>query len=751
MVHPNPQGPPRQDAPPRQWAEVQVDAARKLLRFFLPTLAIAGLLASVLCAYPEFYPARFGVSASVVVATIPAWMSLRRGRPMRGLVLMLSALSLVLITGTVMNGGALAPAYTALFIVLAAGVWFMPRLGVVVFVLGFLGLGMLSGHLMDAGIVPEKSIPNRTWYAGILTVVAVVVAVTLIKIRTLLHEALESSAKSYKLLASVVGAIDDRLILYNPSSDTFRVSIDDRETSSSPDFDIDTLLTLPVGNAASEPDDVRALLRSALTSGAAQRRRVPVGRLNGTTGYLEVTAVRVEAPGDAKNTEIAMLVRDITDDELQRQHWNRSQKLEAIGSLASGIAHDFNNVLTGIRTSAELLAEEEASPDTRSLLSVIIDSSDRAALLTKRLLLHGQAEKSAPRTMDLAETVRETMALIRATLLPGITLELESTDQALTMVGDSSAVQGMILNLALNAAHAVGQRGRIRLRLGAIPAGAEELVRSHQLDAAHPHAFIEVEDNGCGIPEEIRASIFDAFVTTRPTGEGTGLGLWTTRNTVHEHHGEITLTTAIGLGTTFRILLPLRRPVAVSNTAATSHSNASTARIQASVMIIDDEPMIRNSLQLALSRKGYRATAFETGQQALAMLAHTTTDVLVLDMMMPEMTGYEIFQRVQALESPPKVILSTGFANNQEVTAMEAQGLFATLIKPYPIEDLVTQIEAALERRDPRGAHADAVTEDDRSLADAFRAAAEGNVKHLDFSAESRQRQARTAKLPRRH
>ena len=170
--------------------------------------------------------------------------------------------------------------------------------------------------------------------------------------------------------------------------------------------------------------------------------------------------------------------------------------------------------------------------------------------------------------MDLMATARETMALVRAALPPGIALHCEFEDDEVRMVGDPASLQGMLLNLALNAAHAVAQRGRIRLRINKVPAESAELTHNPRLNATRPHVAIELEDNGCGIPEEMRPNIFDAFVTTRPTGEGTGLGLWTTRNTVLEHRGEVTFQSGVGVGTTFRILLPIH-PSATPDVSAT--------------------------------------------------------------------------------------------------------------------------------------------------------------------------------------
>ncbi|MGB1701446.1 MAG: response regulator, partial [Nannocystaceae bacterium] len=262
---------------------------------------------------------------------------------------------------------------------------------------------------------------------------------------------------------------------------------------------------------------------------------------------------------------------------------------------------------------------------------------------------------------------------------------------------DISGLQGVILNLAINASQAMPDGGLIEFRS-----------RSRTLDAATArsisaklmpghYAVIEIVDAGHGIPADLLDRIFDPFFTTKPMGEGTGLGLWNAIESIQEFGGHLAVQSVEHIGSTFQIYLPLNEDAPSVRLESKSDEKLQFSA-DAHIMVVDDEHAIRNSLSISLMRFGYRVTTFRYGAEALGQMTVERPDVVILDMIMPGMSGRDVFEKIQGLGDPPPVIVTTGFADSNDVKSMIKDGLAGMIHKPYRVKELAMKIESVLAR-----------------------------------------------------
>jgi len=356
----------------------------------------------------------------------------------------------------------------------------------------------------------------------------------------------------------------------------------------------------------------------------------------------------------------------------------RAQRLEAIGNLAGGIAHDFNNLIFGVKLIATDLATTETDPDRRAAFDVIDDITERAATLTRSLL--GFARRGKHRTMPVAlNDVVSSMTELLSRTLTGIALEfqLEASDRG-TVIGDRSQFEQVIMNLVVNARDAVRGTGRVVVRTSDGTANASRSV------------VLEVADDGPGIPVELRDHVFEPYFTTKTKGpeQGTGLGLATVFGIAESHGGSVEVDTGLdGRGTTLRVHLPAAAVAAAEPTAPRIERKPTGS---GTVLIVDDDPTVREPLALAVESLGYETLVASSGAEAL-QLFHTHRDVVravVLDMVMPGMNGKATYVALRELDRDVRVLLMSGYILNEEVQDILDLGVKSFLSKPYSVEEL---------------------------------------------------------------
>jgi two-component system, cell cycle sensor histidine kinase and response regulator CckA len=407
--------------------------------------------------------------------------------------------------------------------------------------------------------------------------------------------------------------------------------------------------------------------------------------------------VRVEALGDEGDRVVAGVAIDVTErrkveqDELQAS-LQQAQKLELLGVLAGGIAHDFNNLLVSMlgHASLALMKIEDDSPARESLRRVE-ESAERAAELTRQLLAYSGKGRFVIEHVDLNAVIQGILALLKVSVGKGVELLFDMSSGLPMVEADVAQTRQLVMNLITNASDAIGQDvGRVRVATSVVQATREYLASAY-LDEDLPagsYVCLEVSDSGCGMDADTQARMFDPFFTTKPTGHG--LGLAAALGIVRGHGGAVRVYSEPGEGTCVKVLVP------VSGADGPTGSSDGFASIgederRGIVVVVDDEDGVRTLAAAVLEHAGYRVVTMEDGADAVEAVADPEflVDLVLLDMTMPRMGGEEAFHRLRALRPGLRVVLSSGY-NEQEATSRFAgRGLAGFLQKPYRAQDLI--------------------------------------------------------------
>ena len=389
--------------------------------------------------------------------------------------------------------------------------------------------------------------------------------------------------------------------------------------------------------------------------------------------------------------------RDITGRKQAEQRLLESQKLESLGLLAGGVAHDFNNLLVGVIGNASL-AQEMLPPGhpVAELIATIVQTGERAAHLTRQMLAYSGRGAFLLEILDLSDAVREIADLVRPSIPKKIGLTLKLAEGLLPIEADRGQLQQIVMNLALNAAEAIGNRdGLIAITTG-VRTVDSAFLRSHP-EAADllpgEHVLLEVRDTGCGMDEAVKARIFDPFFSTKFTGRG--LGLAAVSGIVRGHKGAIFVTSAPGKGSTFEVLLPVaqcrREPVPVG-------SPGFSAANPGVVLIVDDEQLVRDLARAALERSGYTVLVADGGGAAIDILKRHpgAIDLVVLDLSMPGPGAEETLPAVNRIRPNAKVCVSSGYGETEVMALFRGERISGFLQKPYTTAALLEKVKLVL-------------------------------------------------------
>ncbi len=366
-----------------------------------------------------------------------------------------------------------------------------------------------------------------------------------------------------------------------------------------------------------------------------------------------------------------------------------AQKQEALGRLAGGVAHDFNNLLTVISGEAELLLRDrESTPSAQDSAGAILAATQRAAELTRQLLAVAKRQPAAPRAIDLGELVQENRRLLRPLFPENVTLDVDCAPGCTVLI-DPTQLDQIVLNLALNARDAIADTGAVRLS-GARKTLDANAAASLGLTAGQWVCF-EVTDTGAGIAPEVLPRIFEPFFTTKSEGRGTGLGLSTVWGIANQARGTVRVTSVVGRGTTFSLWLPFSQEVPRALTTTQGVIDRPEA---ATILVVEDEPLVRRTVVLTLEREGYRVLTASDGEEALALSRKpdVTFDLVLTDVVMPRLGGVELARALRT-QRPVPVIFMSGFHEHQEALADER-----VLGKPFAAALLLATISTALRQ-----------------------------------------------------
>jgi len=442
-----------------------------------------------------------------------------------------------------------------------------------------------------------------------------------------------------------------------------------------------------------------------LPADVARSRRLSIGKVFRTgqdvrfederAGRVFDSHVCPVCDADGKVTRVAVFAHDITERRRLEMHLREAQKMDAIGKLAGGIAHDFNNLLTAILGYANMLKlDAEPGSFAREAAETIEKAGERAARLTSQLLGFARRGKHQVVPADLHATIREIVALLDRTLPKNIRVVLDLAAAQATVLGDPAQMQQVLLNLAINARDAMPEGGVLTFQTGVVHLD-QEFRRTCPDVSAGAHLMVAVTDTGVGIPEEIQGQIFDPFFTTKEAGHGTGMGLAMAYGIVKNHNGCLQVDSRVGRGTTFTVCLPLtHEPLP----APVGHATAETTRQGATVLLVDDEEVVRAAAAAMLRSLGCEVLTASSGTEAVALYSRHAPqiDLVLIDMVMPEMDGGECFRALKRIDPDVTALLSSGYEHDGKTQAVLDEAMCGFIQKPYRPNELDAAVRRAL-------------------------------------------------------
>jgi PAS domain S-box-containing protein len=402
---------------------------------------------------------------------------------------------------------------------------------------------------------------------------------------------------------------------------------------------------------------------------------------------------------DGRLVEVLSSGRDITTRKRLEDQLRQSQKMQAIGQLAGGIAHDFNNLMTVINSCAAMLLEATGpgQPSYEDLVA-IRDAGERAAQLTRQLLLFSRKAVSEPKLLDLDQIVQRASQMLLRLLGEHIRVDMALAGNLPAVRGDPAQLEQVLLNLALNGRDAMPRGGnlRIRTRVVDIPRGDPRLAPGHR---SGRYVELQVADDGIGMSPEVEAHLFEPFFTTKGVGKGTGLGLATVFGIVESGEGFLSVTTAPGAGTTVQVFLPVAAETAAAPAPQPAPKPAIEGGGHETVLLVEDEDGVRWIGERILTEHGYRVITASSGEAALALLASTAPaiDILVTDEVMPGISGHALADAVRRQIPGCPVLFVSGYSERDvHDQGHEAPGA-AFLQKPFTPPVLARRVRELLD------------------------------------------------------
>jgi PAS domain S-box-containing protein len=388
-------------------------------------------------------------------------------------------------------------------------------------------------------------------------------------------------------------------------------------------------------------------------------------------------------------------IDDITKEIEMEEKLNHRSKMDSIGQLAGGVAHDFNNMIAGIMGAAQILKspKRDLTEDDIKFVDMIISCSQRAADLTAKLLAFGRKGKVMSTDLSMHGIIKDSVAILERTIDKNIPISVNLNSKNDTVVGDDSSLQNAFMNIGINASHAMEKGGEITINTKDV-----NLSKSYCLASPfdiEPGDYIEIEinDSGTGIPEDVITKIFDPFFTTKEQGKGTGLGLSAVYGTVQDHHGVVQVYSEDNIGTSFHIYLPCSE-----KSTKIVFANSTVVTGSGTILLVDDEDIIRATGKQMLEDMGYTVHLAENGQEGVDMFEKNPDlySMVILDMIMPVMDGKDAFMAMKAIKPDCKVVISSGFAKDTSMSELKEQGLSGFIRKPYVDYDLSTLVSQTI-------------------------------------------------------
>ncbi|OGG45199.1 MAG: hypothetical protein A3F84_09405 [Candidatus Handelsmanbacteria bacterium RIFCSPLOWO2_12_FULL_64_10] len=434
---------------------------------------------------------------------------------------------------------------------------------------------------------------------------------------------------------------------------------------------------------------------NTLTRGEVWTGRFINRRKDGTL-FEEEAVISPIRNGDGKVVNYVAAKRDVTQEVALEAQLRQAQKMEAVGTLAGGIAHDFNNLLTTIIGFAQLaLMEEGVSPLVREYIARIPEQGKRAAQLISQLLTFSRKAITEKQPMSLTPLVKETVKMLERTLPENVAIQLNAPGEVAQVNADPTQMQQVIMNLCINASHAMPCGGEMTVRIEDVTLD-EAYCRKYVYARPGRHVCLSVRDTGMGMTPEVQARIFEPFFTTKGVGEGTGLGLAVVYGIVKGHEGHTNVYSEVGKGSEFKVYLPAMN---VGTTLVVAPEKESSPGGMETLLLVEDDPTVLATGRAMLERLGYTVLTAADGEEALGVYRARRGEVaLVLtDMVMPRMGGEELYEALVEVEPGVKVALMSGYSLKQDLSDLWAKGLKGFVQKPLDLYQLGKVVRQALD------------------------------------------------------
>ena len=422
------------------------------------------------------------------------------------------------------------------------------------------------------------------------------------------------------------------------------------------------------------------------------------------TLYREEAVISPVRDARGRIAQFVAVKRDVTKETELEEQLRQARKMEAVGNLAGGVAHDFNNMLSPILGYSEmLLAEAPPDSEARRHLLQIKKAAEKSRNLTRQLLAFGRKQVLRMTTLDLREVVRDMEKLIRRTLREDIQLTIVPASVPCMVRADAGQVEQILLNLVVNAQDAMSHGGTLTLGIARARLNGERQTEDPEA-VPGDYGTLVVSDTGCGMDDETRRRIFEPFFSTKGEG-GTGLGLATVYGIVKQHGGSVRVRSEVGKGSVFQVCLPASEEAA-SPVEEIRAKEKVQARGEETILLVEDNAMVRKMTRTILLKQGYRVLGAAGGKEALRELetASGPVDLLLTDVVMPDMNGKELFLEVSKRHPETKVLYMSGYADEVVARHGVLEAGTELIPKPFSMEELTTKVREVLEGRRVRPA-----------------------------------------------
>jgi PAS domain S-box-containing protein len=664
----------------------------RVFRIFLRCLLAGGIASGVIAYLARDWKAVIGAVVACVV-TPALLVALRHGKPhlaMTGAVSML----LLIACGEVAFGNGIHDIGICIFAVttLISALLLDRRSAVMFSALSVLCVAMIGTAELTGYLVTPLSYKVALNELSILVCLLGTFAVMIRAVARALYAGLEAAALNEQTYREIFNAASDGILILDAHSGSV-LDVNDSACLVS-GFSREELLAGAMRDAGSASGGQSASTTLAeLVPQARQGQQITfewqAARKDGSAVWLEVALRAAQIRGQQR---VLAAVRDISDRKAAAEQLRVAERLNAVGQLAGGVAHDFNNQLTGIVTSAGFLKNKlRADATAQACLDTIVHCSNRAADLTRQLLAFARKGNRREEVVDVEGLVREVVSLLERSIDKRVELSVQLLgNQRCRVLGDASFLSSALLNLGLNARDAMPHGGSLRFETSYVPASElQEAARAKLPKAAIGHYVrVRVSDTGIGIAPDALDRLFEPFFTTKPQGHG--LGLSAAYGTVHAHGGSISVTSSLGEGTSFELLLP-----ATDRALNPPHERQKGAPLpRLRILLAEDERTVGQATELLLRELGCSVVWCRDGRAALDAFERDADafDLAILDHSMPHLLGSQVAQRIAVLRPQLPIIATSGFAEGLVEDGARSRRIF--LPKPFNAD----QLQAALEQ-----------------------------------------------------